>query len=139
MNEIVSFEIAKLLKAAGFNLECYQYYNGYVDSSPSIGTCPTKTNPNALVTTDGSNGNRIDYYYSAPTIASVVDWIFETYDAWISVSREYTSGVDRELLGYESCIELEDGVDYSDTFKTPTEAYQAGIKTYLLTYIEPNI
>lgn len=135
MNEIVSLEIAKLLKEVEFDIKTSKFYFS------KYGT-PSGNSAEALTSNDSVNWNAENvnnYYYSAPTIASVVDWIFETYGDWISVRREYADGADGELLGYESCIELEDGVNYSDTFKTPTEAYQAGIKTYLLTYLEPNI
>ena len=135
MNEIVSLEIAKLLKEVGFDIETSKFYfNKYRTIS--------ENSTEALMSNNSINWNAEsvnDFYYSAPTIASVVDWIFETYGDWISVRREYADGADGELFGYESCIELEDGVNYSDTFKTPTEAYRAGIKTYLLTYLEPNI
>lgn len=123
MNEIVSFEIAKLLKEVGFDSEYYKYYD-----SENSSRSPQTFNPPKDISKFGTLPERI---YMAPTIASVIDWIFETYGDWISVRREYADGADVELLGYESCIELEDGVNYSDTFKTPTEAYQEGIKTYL--------
>lgn len=64
----------------------------------------------------------------APTIAEVVMWLYEKYGIWISVTKDWDVG---KCLGFESIIDTNDGIINTETYNSPTEAYEAAIKYVL--------
>ena len=140
MNTPVNFEIAKLLKEKGFKNETANYYfedgeyregeltgtNGYYGEDYSFSQSEFLENWNSdwITTKDGSRcfGCSKDrgYFetYSAPTIAEVVMWLYDTHGIWIYAKRGY---------GWEFIIETTEILHNDGTFYSPTEAYSDAI------------
>lgn len=115
MNTTVSFEIAKLLKEKGFN----KAVRWYMEDG---------------VTLSGSN-ETADYllpgYYSAPTIAETVMWLYDEYGVWIEGSHcgtfnDFTFKVSK-LNKKNVKKEPHYMHDLSKGFNSPTEAYESAI------------
>ncbi len=139
----VSFELAKLLKGKGFSWECSQFY------------CKTKNNKKFYLTTgteyesdrdciwdwnlnggkSGTLTKTIPYpndtnaiYYSAPTIAEVVMWLYEKHKIWIGVICDvgndllFTFKIYSTKIGEERCIVN------GNMYESPTEDYEAAIE-----------
>jgi hypothetical protein len=110
MNTPVNFEIAKLLKAKGFDeITNYNYSEvyGYIE------------NINALKHSDGNNR-----FVSAPTISEVVMWLYEKYGIWISVQPN------EPYVDNDWCFTIfKDFVKNTslEGYDSQTEAYEAGI------------
>ena len=117
MNKEVSFPIAKLLKEKGFDKRTPLVWLF------SLGKTHLREVHLSLELNNAE--------YNAPTIAEVVMWLYEKYDIWISVKKEYHNGA---LLGFEAIIDSEDGFIDVGTFAEPTRAYEAAIK-YTLNHI----
>ena len=121
MNTLVSFELAKLLKEEGFDLpvcnvfetsmlhgrECYFFEKEYELD---------KHNKQ-----DGENTN----YYSRPTIAEVVMWLYEKHQIWIETPF-WDSKFRIKVVDIKNETVLK-GIDFNQ-FNTPTEAYEEAIK-----------
>jgi len=127
MNTPLSLEIAKLLKEKGFNKPCLSYY-----SYLNIYTVELRDWNNQTIG-DTDIHERNAGYYSAPTIAEVVMWLYEKYGIWISVVD-----VNPEQSSWEYQISKKGvGLKYSSGQYpakydvSPTEAYEAAI-TYTL-------
>lgn len=116
MNTEVSFPLAKLLKEKGFDEKVNSYFadNGREEHfQPKY-----KMNYNSYL--------KVGLTHSRPTIAEVIDWIYEKHGVWIysyhngtlfiGSIQDSTGSIKGRLLGY----------------KTPTEAYSAAIE-YVLT------
>lgn len=111
MNTTVSFELAKLLKEKGFDEECRLFVEDG-DEGPLPFNCLNTIHRNSL-----------HPYYSAPTIAEVVMWLYEKHGVWIWVERHSTLFRPyAEEIGNERFGKWE-GHKYS----SPTEAYEAAI------------
>ena len=121
MNKEVNFEIAKLLKDKEFmdknmygevRLSQPKFYddNGVIHN---IKDAFEKTELN------------LRECYNAPTIAEAVMWLYEKYGIWISVTKDWDVG---KCLGFESIIDTNDGFINTETYNSPTEAYEAAIK-----------
>lgn len=105
MNSNVNFEIAKLLKEKGFNIEIDYGLNQILNLKP------------------------------APTIAEVIMWLYEKHGIWIEVRHIKTFNVNRFhviIWNYKDTsdyitIHCENGVGY-EVWDSPTEAYEAAIE-----------
>jgi len=130
MNKVVDFSIAKLLKEKGFdeqNLTIYQ------DGEVLL-----------LRSTISNSQFMTSRNYTAPTIAEVIDWLYEKYSIWIVVDwmnriNPYNSGFICHLRGTNKRLNSDNFVVINNTkepgyevFNSPTEAYEAAIK-YCLT------
>jgi hypothetical protein len=121
MNTPVSFELAQLLKEKKFNEPCLSYWKDlnleghrFKDwNNETIGDSPMH--------------KRNAGYYSAPTIAQVVMWLYEKYGIWISVDPE--NGTDTWFF----TISYNNSETIFGNYSTPTEAYSAA-----LDYIKEN-
>lgn len=78
-----------------------------------------------------SNGELTDAIYDfddwcfAPTIAEVIDWLYEKHGVWISVLHKRRS--ENKYFDYE--IKLPNGMEiYSWDHNSPTEAGEAAIE-----------
>ena len=120
MNTPVNFEIAKLLKEKGFDNPCENRYNKLGELTA------TKLGMNM-------QPNNYSDSYSAPTIAEVIMWLYEKHGIWIEAHRWTNQPVDDEV--WENCFQAFVNGDAMSVsiFKTPTEAYEAGIE-----YIKEN-
>lgn len=82
MNKIlskeVSYPLAKLLKGKEFD---FFTKNHYFKDKLVVSDMVYKTNWNKFIDIDLDND-----YYSAPTIAEVIDWIYEKHNIWISIA-----------------------------------------------------
>lgn len=140
MNKEVSFPIAKLLNEKDYSWECENFYKkGKYDKKFYLTTGVEYDSDRNCIWDWNLNGGKsgmlskvIPYpnertaiYYSAPTIAEVVMWLYEKHGIWISVNKEYHNGV---LLGFEAIIDSEDGLIDVGTFATPIKAYEEAIK-----------
>ena len=106
MNTLVNFEIAKLLKDKGCDIQSAFVYK--TENNKTFVLIPSGLNPmDGLFST-----------YSAPKIAKVVMWLYEKHGIWIYAKRGY---------GWEFVIEKVETLNNDGTFKTPTEAYTAAI------------
>lgn len=99
LNKEVSFSLAKLLKEKNWNKQCIDFYfedntfsaNYYFDDLESSELI-NDWNDNFLTKKDGSRCFGCDkskgYFetFSAPTIAEVIDWIYEKHNIWISIA-----------------------------------------------------
>lgn len=113
--DYVSFEVAKLLKKKGFDIETNTYY--YATSE--------YTKNEMYKSPNNTNWNNNEYYYSAPTHQMAMKWLRENYDLHIIV-YPYKRGTSAKgwccqvfltynLLGYdkytnETCNSYEDAV-----------------------------
>ena len=118
MDTIVSFKLAKLLKEERFNEPIKQRY--FIAENIDSDRFPFLQKECALY-----NWNNYDdfstSYYSAPTIAEVVMWLYEKHGIWIEVSREYANG--KYIYQY-----FVDKNNQEFGFNSPTEAYEAAIE-----------
>lgn len=127
MNKPISFHIAKMLKEKGFNRCATQGYT--LSGEKYFHQGGQESVRNGQTYYEGSTYTGEVFLCSAPTIAEVVMWIYETYSIWITVSPFYIVqgrrfSVDifttsNEKLSVSHCI-------------TPDEAYEVGIKTAIL-------
>lgn len=112
MNTPVSFEIAKLLKEKGFNEPCRWYMEDGVTLSGSNET----------------NDYLFPGYYSAPTIAEVVMWLYEKHGIWIDVSLNQFSKPNDLQWMYSILFTKDCTYSHSQkSFNSPKEAYEAAI------------
>ena len=131
MNKPVKFSTAKLLKEKGFKepvVKCYATFKENI----VIHSIYNSEIPEDM------NGTRHEIipnvypnppYYSAPTIAQVIMWLYDKYGIWIGVQKDWDDG---ECLGFEAIIDGNDGITTTKTVNSPTEAYEAAI-LYCLT------
>ena len=132
MNTPVSFKLAKLLKEERFNEPIKQRY--FIAENIDSNSFPFLQKECALY-----NWNNYDdfstSYYSAPTIADAVMWLYEKHGIWIQVKPG------GKLESWDYIVQKKDNnfaVPYFEIkqhkpfFNSPTEAYEAAIK-YCLT------
>lgn len=117
MNKEVNFNIAKLLKEKGFD----KRVKGFYDTERELHINYT----DEMNTKGFANRHLPKGEYSAPTIAEVIDWIFEKYEILITVMRDYDEGM---FEGYEGSIDiLSQGIVYTKTFDSPLKALEVAI------------
>lgn len=133
MNKPVNFEIAKLLAEKGFDERCRFVHDTWNNIHDWV--------------EDGEGEHRNSHknasiYYSAPTIADVVIWLYEKHGIWASVytmDKWLPNGNDREQLFDYSLKQMKLGLidipKKPEEFNSPTEAYEAAIK-YVLSNIK---
>lgn len=114
MNTPVSFEIAKLLAEKGFDERCRFVHDTWNNIHDWV--------------EDGEGEHRNSHknasiYYSAPTIADVVMWLYEKHNIWI--------GVNRNPNFYYVVYSKTEVKDIKNNFNSPIEAYEAAIKYVL--------
>ena len=119
----VSFEIAKLLKEAGFDWECSCYYSVNTLHEPNNGFIHIYKQYKALF----YDHNRTKMpVYSAPTLDVAQRWLREVknYEVFVVVKfladKEYIARVETNISGYST-----------DIYKFYEEAQEAGIKKAL--------
>ena len=129
MNTPVDFSTAKLLKEKGFDEYCK--------------LCVEEGDERPLPFNAGNtlHKNSLHPYYSTPTIAEVVMWLYEKYGIWIQGPFPYNDGkwewvifLLKEPLngtdGYKNIMSLH---HHPYKFNSPTEAYEAAIEYTLKT------
>ncbi len=122
----VSFEVAKLLKEAGFDWEVQSYYSKLSRMQGKLLwlSCGCKYKENVNI-----NQNR----YSAPTLEIAQRWLRKTHNLHITIfSSSQESWMFRITEPHQK---LEDGV-YGEDFNTYEEAQEAGIKKVLEIILE---
>jgi len=115
MNTPLSLEIAKLLKEKGFDEPCrfvHDNWNNIEDWYDIDREYHKNSEKNASV------------YYSAPTIAEVVMWLYEKHGIWVYTSKPSEEGWVIHWQGLDNYPPLQ-------YYNSPTEAYEAAI-TYTL-------
>lgn len=118
MNTVVNLELAKELKAEGFDRLCNNY------TSERDGDYFSNGKQNVSY----SNFNEIKNCYSRPTIAEVITWLYEKYGIWIvSLPVSKNKWYFEILYNYEKDIGWVCMND-STEFNSPTEAYEAAIE-----------
>jgi hypothetical protein len=108
MNTLINFEIAKLLKEKGFDIEKQNFYNSHGQLNTDIE----------------------DFFiprYEAPTIAEVVMWLYEKHGIWITVTSVSQESWQCHMTKKGDSL----GKCYLEDFYTPTEAYEAGVEYVL--------
>jgi hypothetical protein len=118
MTTPVIFELAKLLKERGFSPNETNYEVLWVINprmiEPMLGP-----NPKITVSTYSEDCE----FFSAPTIAEVVMWLYEKHGIWIGVNQ---------MIGMRFYINFwKDDVNRYcpfDSFNSPTEAYLSAIE-----------
>jgi len=126
----VSFEVAKLLKQAGFDYKVRLYYehNGKLRGKNS-GSFINFNSP----TIWENNGNTDKQLYSAPTLDVAQRWLREVHHLHITIfSSSQESWMFRITKPHQN---LENGV-YGEDFYTYEEAQEAGIKKALEMVLE---
>ena len=122
MNTPVSFELAKLLKEKGFDGNYFHYWN--------------MVNHSGKWKVDTSIWEHTNNYIEAPTIAEVVMWLYEKHGIWIEASlNQFSKPKD---LHWMYSITFTQNCTYSHSpksYKSPTEAYEAGIEDVLINMI----
>lgn len=133
MDTPVNFEIAKLLKEKGYNIPTIAYrQKSAVKGDETILPLSIPNHEFYWTPVDWNNYSEQVPYYSMPTIAEVVMWIYEKQGVWIWVSLE---------LGYHItfCWQLageNTGSTFKQNFKNPTDAYQDAINFTLINIIK---
>lgn len=135
MNNPVSFEISKLLKEKGFDEPCSHAYKEV--ESPILYMHQDKKYNNSFkkewqntVRKNSHMDNAVINRYSAPTIAEVIMWLYETHEIWISVDRHFD-----KFISKNNGVLITFYGNRKSYFDTPTEAYEAAIE-YCLTKIK---
>lgn len=113
MSPLVKFEIAKLLKERGFDEPCRFVHDTWDNIK------------DWLEGGDGEHRNSHkngSVYYSAPTIAEVVMWLYEKHGIWIACNispdfETFSCYVVNKKIGYDT-----------EEFNSPTEAYSQAIE-----------
>ena len=113
MNTPVSFPLAKLLKEKGFDEPCKLCVEDG-DERPLPFNCGNTIHRNSL-----------HPYYSAPTIADVVMWLYKKHGIWISVDPENDTNTWFHTITHGNSTTVFG--DYSSL----TEAYEKGIEHIL--------
>lgn len=132
MTQRVNFKIAKLLKQKGYNVMPFyiemqtDYVKGYY--------CDDDFTDEYVENEFQFEDHVCSHLYLAPTIGEVVEWIYTKYGVWLGVSHidsflQFQFTLDR--ISYNETLQYD---NYCD-FKTPEEAYFAGIEQYLNTYV----
>lgn len=120
--QFVSFDTAKLLKEAGFDVPCYVQYS-------DRGVQWDSTSP--------SNFNADDWGYSCPTQALAARWLREVHDIHVVITEEpYVNGINYlwQVFIYNpasaDCWDDESTGMYGDNgeYKTYEKALEAGLK-----------
>ena len=119
MNKEVNFEIAELLKEKGFNLPT----RSYRQKSAVIGSEKILSLVSVEEPYDWNNYSSEVPYYSMPTIAEVVMWLYEKHGVWISVSDAGGFGYMIQFMKIDGDSTIESLYEYD----SPTEAYEAAI------------
>ena len=133
MTTPVKFELAKLLKEKGFNDQTLHFYTKPKSKMFGIDEHNRYYNivntPKKLYTCGEHSVADIKNVYSAPTIATVVMWLYEKHGIWIETPFwdskfriKIINTIEEKLLR---------GIDF-EGYNSPTEAYEAAIK-YCLT------
>lgn len=149
MNTPIKFELAKLLKEKLFSWECENFYKkGKHDKKFYLSTGIEYDSDKNLIWDWNLHGGKsgmltkiIPYpnedsaiYYSAPTIAEIVMWLYEKHEIWIQVKPG------GKLETWDFIVQKKDNtfaVSYFEIkqhkpfFNSPTEAYEEGIKYVL--------
>lgn len=146
MNTHVNFEIAKLLKEKGFSWECRHFYNkDKYDKEFFLRTGLEYDSDKELIWDWNLNGGKLGrlskiipypndsdaIYYSAPTIAEVIMWLYENHRVWI-YADSYELGKWCYYHRYNRPSDLSPNITkggrYSrEDYNSPTEAYEAAI------------
>lgn len=127
MNNIVNFELSKLLVECGFDEKCKNYWVENLEHSLECRDGVYKFPAIPLRVLDfipKENYHKI--HCVAPTIPQAVMWLIDKHKLWIYVKQGYK---------WEWVIETVSTtpeIKYTDSFENPTEAYEAAI-TYALT------
>ena len=114
-DDYVSFETARLLKEAGFDCPCIEYYtleegkiHGWADAEPY-------------------NQNEYKYYYSRPTLSLAAKWLREENNIYVEVICKFTCWKFSLINLNPVCIiKLTAG-----SFNTYEEALEEGLKEAL--------
>ena len=132
----VSFEIAKLLKEAGFDWECSCYYSVNTLHEPNNGFIHIYKQYKALF----YDHNRTKMpVYSAPTLDVAQRWVREVKDIDIYIfpttntKRECVYEWGMKTFGRALWVE---GQPYTNQYETYEEAQEAGIKKVLELILE---
>ena len=135
MNERVSYELAKLLAEKGFEIKERPMF--YFDFSTQTGVY-MYNGEGSLVLCSMPLVCIKNNWIDAPTIAEVVDWIYEKYSIWIEVHGWTNQPVGDEI--WLNCFQSFVNGDSMDVriFKSPTEAYEAAIEYCLKNLIKWN-
>ena len=119
----VSLEVAKLLKEAGFDWNCYELYECEYEQDGRIHAVTS------------ANWNSSLKYYSAPTLEVAQRWLREVKDVDIMVRIDYHYG-EHYSKAYCSTFYIVDDLHTTEHFKTYEEALEAGIKKALELILE---
>lgn len=132
MNTYLSFEIAKLLKEKYIFIETDEIIF-YRDNINNIEEHQIK-NKNFLHTYTGFNNKYSldENEYQTYSIVDIIMWLYEKYNIWIEIHIKET-----EIEGWKNCFQVFiNGEALSfQVYKTPTEAYEAGIEYILINLI----
>lgn len=122
----ITFNLSKLLSKTEYNEfgPCYTLDGTYYTSSNLLNECIT--------------GKEKPEYIAAPTIATVIMWLYKNYNLWISVKiaidNKWYFGL-YDLSDENNIKILIDDDDITDFHNSPTVAYEAAIKYYLINLI----
>lgn len=127
MNEPLIFYLAKLLSTIEYNEfgPCYTLDGTYYTSSNLL---------NESIT-----GEEKPEYIAAPTIASVIMWLYKNHNLWISVKISIGDKWHFELYDLTNKHNVEISIDNCDTIdfhNSPTEAYEKAIRYCLLNLVQ---
>lgn len=147
MNLPINLKLAKLLKEKGYNNPCSHYYEHALTSridgetgnnTGAFGWEKGETHLhshyfiNNIKGVDFSDNNW--YMCAAPTIAEVIDWIYEKKGVWVSVyTMEKWHENENEMIQYfdYTIKQMKLGLivfpKKMEEFNSPTDAYEAAI------------
>lgn len=140
MNTQISFKLAKLLKEKGYSGKCEYFYKKGKYDKEFYQTTGIEYDSDKNCIWDW-NSKEIPYpndntaiYYSAPTIAEVVMWLYEKRGVWIEVSLPLYADFKFTIVVLHSTAgKLLEKVS-DDDFDSPTEAYEAAVEYVLNKY-----
>jgi len=139
LSKPVDFSTAKLLKEKGFKERtlCYYFKNNleepYLENGSSTDV-EFRVDLEDLY--DYHNNEYLKERCSAPTIAEVVDWLFEIHGIWVSVETfrylkfNYRVSKKEKTMSVKVPFSFE-VVDAGYDLESPTEAYEKAIESCL--------
>ncbi len=126
MNKEVSFPLAKLLKAKGYDKKCYKYFHSNFGEEYEY---TLKGSDGELCTNWNIEKDYPQDFISAPTIAEVVMWLYEKHGIWIwcdtNSSKKWIWTIN--IVEKDNFIQSDDLGIQQNPCNSPTEAYEAAI------------
>ena len=125
MDTLVDYDLAKILKDAGFDVPCREGWVNYL--TPFTGKTGMPDNESDLVLDTLGNTHLIE----RSTIAKVIMWLYEKHKIWISVRPFLNEDGDWEFRSYAKLMRNYKRKEFQLQASDPIKAYIKAIEYVL--------